>query len=164
MVMPMLPMHMLVRNLFRRSSTHIHHLDAKLQRLPRQRVVAVQVYGVALDLDDVEHMLLAVFATALQMATDLDAGWEVLLGDGGDQLRVVLAEGVFGGQRQRDLVAGFLALQRFFDLGEDVVVAAVQVDHGLGALVDDLACGVSYGEAQGDGGVFVDFHGMEKNR
>ena len=56
------------------------------------------------------------------------------------------------------MAAGFLANQGFFDLGEDVVVPAVQVNHGLVTLVDDLACGVGYGEAQGNGGVFVDFH------
>ena len=153
-----------MRNLFRRRSPNVHHLDAEFQRLAGQGVVAVQVHGVALDLDDVEHMLLAVFATALQMATDLDARWEVLFGDGGDQLRVVLAEGILGRQRQGDFVAGFLALQRFFDLGEDVVVATVQVDHGLVALVNDLACGVGYGEAQSNGGVFIDFHGISGNR
>lgn len=70
----MLPMYMLMGNSIRRCSTHLHHFDAKFQRLACQGMVTVQVHGVALDLETVEDMLFAVLVTALQMAADLGEG------------------------------------------------------------------------------------------
>ena len=93
-------------------------------------------------------------------AAHLHTGRKVLLVNRGHQRLVAFTKRVRGGKRQRDLVTGFLAVQGFFYLGEDVVIATVQVDHGLAAGVERLAGGVRHFEVQGDGGVFVDFHGM----
>jgi hypothetical protein len=48
-------------------------------------VVAVEQHRVALDFHHREHNGLAVFAAAFELAADLDAGRELLLGDGLDR-------------------------------------------------------------------------------
>jgi hypothetical protein len=72
---------------------------------------------------------------------------------------VALAEGIGRLQLQRDLVAGLLALQRGLDARQRVAVAAVQVGRGLLGFLDQLALKVGNLVAQGDDGVFFDFHG-----
>ena len=151
-------MHMAVGNLFCRRGTYTCHRRHELQRHTRQRVVAVQQHFRALDLDHAEGVFLAVIRHAAQAAADLHAGWEFGLGDGLHQALVALTKGVFGRQGQADLEAGFLAVQCSFHLGEDVVVATVQVDHGRLAGVDQGALGVCHLVAQGDNGVLGDFH------
>ena len=59
MLVAMRAMHMAVGDFFGTCSAHFSHFAAELQRLSRQRVVAVQVHFGALDLDHVEHLGLA---------------------------------------------------------------------------------------------------------
>src|SRR5688572_21303339 len=59
MVVAALAMDVPVRNLFRQRGAHAGHLQVELERLARQRVVAVQQDLVALDLHDVEHVRIA---------------------------------------------------------------------------------------------------------
>ena len=127
MLVSVRPVHMPVCNFFSTGSAHFGDLAAELQRLPGQRVVAVQVHFGALDLDDVEQGGLTVSAHALQLAAHLHARGELGLGDGAHQAFVAGAEGVFHGQVQRGGEADGLAFEGGFDLGEDVFIAAVQV-------------------------------------
>ena len=74
-------------------------------------------------------------------------------------LSLISPKGVDRPQLQGGLVAGLLALQRLLDLFQRVAVAAVQIGHRLLDLFDELAQGVRDFVAQGDDGVFFDFHG-----
>src|SRR5688500_3099959 len=120
MMVPVLAMHMAVRDLFLRRRAHAGHAQAELERLARERVIAVEDHLRALDLHHVEDLRLALVVAALELAADLDAGREIRLRDGAQQRLVALAEGIAGRQVQRGLEARFLALQRGLDLGEGV--------------------------------------------
>ena len=159
--MPVLAMHMLVSDFLSRCRAYIHHFDDKAQGFAAQRVVAVQQYRGAFDLGNEVVTRLAIRADALDLAADLHAGREVRLGHGGDQGFVAFTEGVFGSQFQRGLKSRFLAFQRGFQLGEQVVVIAVQVRDGLLAIVVNQALAVGNFHAQGDSGVGGDFHGEQ---
>ncbi|MCY1213679.1 hypothetical protein D9M72_254710 [compost metagenome] len=152
-------MHMPVLDLHRQRRAHVRHLQAELQRLAGPGVVAVEQHDRALDLGHGEDVLGAVVEPALQLAADLHAGRELGLGNGAHQRLVAQAEGVFGGEVQRGLVALFLAVERLLDLGQGVLVTAMQVGHRLGAGFDELALGVGDFVLEGDDGVFFDFHG-----
>ena len=52
------------------------------------------------------------------------------------------------------------ATERFLDLREDVVIAAVQVRDRLAALLDELAIRVEQRVIDGDDGVLEDAHGL----
>ena len=121
-------------------------------------MVAVQDHGVAFDFDHGESLRPAVFATAFQLAAHLHAWRKLALGNGLHQVLIAQAKGIGSRQRQRHLVAGLLAVQRLFNLGQRVAIAAVQVNHGLVAFFDHLAQAVGDFETQGDGGVFFDLH------
>ena len=137
MVVAVLAVHVAVGDLFGGGSAHRLHLAAELQRLAGQRVVAVQVHFRALDLHHVEHLRRTVDAGALQAAAHLYAGRKFAFGDGSHQRFVVRTKGLFGAQVQGGGKAGFLAFQRSFDLGENVVVTTVQV--GQVARIERLA-------------------------
>lgn len=154
----MLTMHMLVRNFLGRGFAYVQHLDDEAHGLAAQWVVAVQQHGGAFDLGDEVVARFAVRAGALDLAADLHAGREVGLGHAGDQRFVALAERVFRGQVHGGLKARLLAFQRGFNLGEQVVVAAVQVGNRLLALVVDEAIDVGGFQTQGNGGVLGDLH------
>lgn len=159
--MPMLAMHMLVSNFLSRCRAHVHHFDGKAQGFTAQRVVAVQQYRGAFDLGNEVVTRLAIRADTLDLAAYLHAGREVRLGHGGDQGFVARAEGVFGSQFQRGLKTRFLTFKRGFQLGEQVVVIAVQVGDGLFAIVVNQALAIGNFHAQGNGGVGGDFHGEQ---
>ena len=147
-----------VGDFFARGGAHGGDFAAKAQRLAGQRVIAVQMHLLPFDFDDVKHLRLTIVADALDAPAHLHARWKFGLGNGANQRRVVLAKGVFGAQIQRGGETGSLAVQRRFDLGEDVVVAAMQI--GQIALVHRLALGRGDLVRQGDGGVFGDVHGF----
>jgi monothiol glutaredoxin len=160
MVMAVRSVHMAVGNFFLTGGTHFQHLDRKTQRLASVRVIAVEVHLWALDLDHGEDMLGTVFAPAFKLAAHLHAGRELGFGDGLDQRCVVLAKGVCRCQLNRSGKAHGLAFERFFDFGEGIAVAAMQVGNGFLALVQQLATGVGNLELQRHCGVFGDVHGL----
>ena len=69
----------------------------------------------------------------------------------------VLAAGLFGLQLQLGLEAGFVAVQRFLDLGERAIIPAVQIDHGLIGLLDEIALRVRQLVHNGHHRVLSDF-------
>ena len=66
MVVTVTAVHMLVRNLFFRSGTHIGDLGGETQRLASQRVVAIQMHFRTLDLRHVENRRLPIRIRALE--------------------------------------------------------------------------------------------------
>jgi len=56
-----------------------------------------------------------------------------------DHIGVVIAEGFLGLELQLGLKAGFMAFERFLDLGERAIISAVQVNHRLIRLLDQIA-------------------------
>lgn len=124
-----------------------------------QRMVGIQNHRVALD-------LLTTLNTCLRPSLPCPSSCPPTFTPGGNWLRGMVRIGlhragqsVFGGQRQRGLVARLLAFERFLDFGQRVAVATVQVNHRVFVFFNQLALGVSQFEAQGDGGVF-NFHGV----
>ena len=160
MVVAVLTVDMLMGNLFRGGRTHVNHTNGDAQGLASQRMVAIQVHHGALDFDHVKCVVLAIFPTTLQLTSNFHAWREILLVNGCQQGFVTLAERVRGCQRQGCLKTGLLAIQCGFDFGECVLVATVEVDRGVVAVVNQLAGGVRNLDAQGDGGVFLNFHGL----
>jgi monothiol glutaredoxin len=152
--------HMAMGNFFVTGGAHFEHLDIKAQRLARVGVVAVQMHLWALDLDHSKDMLGAVFAPPFELAAHLHTRRELGFGDGLDQRCVVLAEGVSRCQLDRGGKAYGLAFERFFDLGECIAIATMQVGNGFLALVQQLATGVGNLELQRHCGVFGDVHGL----
>ena len=73
-MVPMLAMHMAVRNLLRRGHANARHAQAELERLAGQRMVAVEDHLGALDLHHVEDLRLTPVVAAFELAADLDAG------------------------------------------------------------------------------------------
>ena len=122
-------------------------------------MVAVQKHGVAFDLHDRKGLLAAIGTAALQLAAYFHAGGEVFAGNGLHQGFVAQAKGVFGWKLQGGLKAGLLPVQRGFNLGQGVAVAAVQVGHGLLGFFKEFSLGVCHAVLQSDDGVFSDFHG-----
>src|SRR4051812_39128490 len=55
-VMPVVPVHVLVLDLFRSRRAHVRDFQHKPKRLAGQRMIAVEENLVALDLHDVEHV------------------------------------------------------------------------------------------------------------
>ena len=158
-VMTVLAMHVLMGNLIFRSSSHIGDLQGEAQGLAGQRVVAVQQHDLALDFGDVKHLLATIAAAAFQLPTYFDARWKLAARDGAHQAFVAQAESIFGLQRKDGLKPGLFAFQRFFDFCQRIAITAMQVNHGVAAFFKELALCIGYLEAQGDGGVFFNFHG-----
>ncbi|MPN38578.1 hypothetical protein SDC9_186102 [bioreactor metagenome] len=159
MVMAVRAMHVLVRDFLGRCSAHIRHLGAELQCLARQRMVAVQMYLGALDLDDVENHHVAIVARPLELPPHLHSGRELALGNHAHQALVALAERIGHGQIDHGGETIGLPLQRSLDLGENVLVPAMQIGHV--ARIQRLAGGgVGDLVAQRDGCVFGDVHAI----
>ena len=68
MLVAVLAMHVAMRDLFGGGRAHVGHFQLELQFLAGQRVVAVQVDFLALDLHDVEDVRLAGVGAAFQLA------------------------------------------------------------------------------------------------
>jgi monothiol glutaredoxin len=160
MVMSVGTVYMAVGDFLVAGGAHFQHLDIKAQRLARVGVVAVEVHLWALDLDHGKDMLGAVFAPTFELAAHLHTGRELGFGNRLDQRCVVLTEGVSGCQLNRSGEAYGLAFERFFDLGEGIAIATMQVGNGFLALVQQLATGVGNLELQRHCGVFGDVHGL----
>ena len=90
------------------------------------------------------------------MAAHLHAGRELAFGDGAHQAFVAGAKSVFHRQLQRGAVTHGLAIQRGFNLGENVFITPVEVGHV--ASVQRFALGGGHLVGDGDGGVFGDVH------
>jgi hypothetical protein len=73
MMMPMLPMHMPMRNLFLARRFHTDHGDIKAQCFARMRVVAIQHHHWAFDFEHVEHLIAAISSLPAQLAAHLHA-------------------------------------------------------------------------------------------
>ena len=84
----------------------------------------------------------AVRACALGQALELHAGFDMIGEQRAileeDQFGVVVAEGMLGLQVQLRLEAGLLSVERFFDLGQQVVAAEKEL-HRLLQFVDRAA-------------------------
>ena len=93
--MPVLTMHMAVRNFFCSRCAYLGHLDGKTQGLAGHRVVAVQHDGVALDFCHGERMGLAVIAAPFELAADFHAGGELCFRYGFNQAFIAQAKGIF---------------------------------------------------------------------
>ena len=102
--------------------------------------------------------VLALGALALQPCTYLGCLGELAAGYRADQCFVAVRKSFTRHQGQAGLVTGHAAFQRSFNLGQGVLVTAMQVDHGFLALLNRLAFGISQNIAQGDNGVFFNFH------
>lgn len=153
-------MHMLVGDFFSGGDAYFSHFQREAQYLAGPGVVAVEVHGIALDFHNVEHLLGAVITHAFELATHLHAGRELAAGDGLYQAFVAQTKGVSGFELQGGGVAGVLAVQRSFDFGQCVSVAAMQVGHGFADVFDQKASGVGDFVGQGDNGVLGDVHGF----
>ena len=122
----MFAMHMAVCDLLDRGGTHTAHLEDKTQGLPSQGVVAIQQHLLPLDLEPPKGLRLPVAAPALQLPA-LHAWWKLAFGNAARQRRVAFTEGISGRQCQRRAKADRLPLQGRLKLGENGVVAAVQI-------------------------------------
>ena len=76
------PVHVAVGDFLFRGGAHFQHLHAKAQRLPGQRVVAVQHYLIALDFEHGEGPYLALSVLAFDLAAHLYAWWELTFRNG----------------------------------------------------------------------------------
>ena len=121
-------------------------------------MVAIKHDAIALDFHDGKNLRMAVCAVRLQLSAYFHARGKLSFGDALHQSLVAHTERVFWRQVKRGLKADSLAFQRHLHFGKDVVIAAVQVDHRVGAFVQNFALGIRHFVAQGDGGVFFDFH------
>jgi hypothetical protein len=132
--------HVAVRQLLFARRAHLGDGAIEDQGRTGQRVVAVDHHLVALDLGDgVDHLVVAVIGGALELHADLDALRKQRQALDPHQLGVVLAEGLLGQQLDLQPVADRLALQRLFEAGKDPVVAAMEVDQRVVAVVDEVA-------------------------
>mmetsp|Transcript_12761 Transcript_12761/g.20007 ORF Transcript_12761/g.20007 Transcript_12761/m.20007 type:complete len:215 (+) Transcript_12761:256-900(+) len=133
---------------------HVGELQVHAQADAGQRVVAVEHDMLGVDLGDgvdrVRHAFGdSTFGQAFKLHARLDVAGEQRAGLEADEIGVVVAKGLVGLQCEGGLEADLLALQRRFDLGEQVI-AAEQKLHRLGQLVDELALGIFESPAQGD--------------
>ncbi len=77
MVVAMSAVHMAVGNLFGAGGTHFGHFVAKLQRLPSQGVVAVQMHHGAFDFHQTKCLHAAIGTGATDHAARLHAGRKI---------------------------------------------------------------------------------------
>ena len=152
--------HVAVLDFFRRGGTHVDHRQVETQGHAGQRMVTVEHHLVVRDFGHGEdgRLFVAAFGHALELHADFERlGQAVALLDL-DQVRIVVAERVFRFDLDGRRVAPVLAVQLFFDLRPRVLVAAVQVDHRLGAVFDQVVLGVGQFIVHRHNGVLGNLH------
>ena len=109
MVVAMGAMDVTMCNFFLRSSPHFQDFQAKTQNSACQRMVAIQIHGIAFDLEHRKYDAVAAVIPTLKLPADLHTGWKLLFGYGLEQGIVAKTKGIFRLQLNRGLETGFLA-------------------------------------------------------
>src|SRR2546426_12189579 len=81
--------------------------------------------------DDSFFLAIVLRGVALELHSDLDVRWESFARLHANQIRVVLAEGIFRLQRNRTLVADRFLRERCLDLGENSVMSTMKIGNRL---------------------------------
>ncbi|MPN54019.1 hypothetical protein SDC9_201688 [bioreactor metagenome] len=121
---------------------HFHDRAGEHQGGTGQGMVAVEHHLVAGDVGnavDDEIVIAAVFRAAFELHADLEFLRKILARLDLDHLGVVFAKGLVRLQLDLNRLADLLALQRFLDFREDVVVTTMQVNQRLAAFINHLA-------------------------
>lgn len=160
-VMAMRAMHVLVGDFFFSGGAHVDHFQLEAQGHAGQRMVAVQDHFIFGDFSHGENHCVIVFA-AFRQAFELHADFERLRQSRTlfhfQQVRIVIAKGVFRFNLDRGGVAVFLAVQFFFDFRQGVLVATVQVDHRLATVFDQIVLCVGQFVLHRHNGILGDLH------
>lgn len=161
MMVAMRAMHVLVGDFFFGGGAHIDHFQFEAQGHAGQWMVAIQDHFVFSDFGHGENHHVVVFA-AFRQAFELHADFQRLRQARPlfhfQQVRVVIAKGVFRFNLERGGVAVFLAVQFFFDLGQGVLVATVQVNHRLATVFDQIVLCVGQFVFHRHNGILGDLH------
>src|SRR5450631_93862 len=109
-----------------------------------------------------ERFVLAIAGHALEAHPHLDHLGESLARLDAEEVRLVLAEGVQGLERDRHLVADVLALELLLDLREDPAEAAVEVFELRALVLEGLAVAVLQLVVERDHRAAVNWHARNR--
>ena len=137
-------MHVTVFEFFRGGRAHVDHRQVEAQRHAGQWMVAIQDDLVIGDFGDGKdhRLIVAVFGHAFELHADFNRFRQARTLLDLDQLWLVVAERIVRFDLDRRGIAGFFAVELFFDLRQGILIAAVQVHHRLGALLDQIVLGI----------------------
>ena len=121
-------------------------------------MVAIQHDGVAFDFDYIENGFTTIGRAAAQLTTHFDARWKVFFRHGLNQAFIAFTKRICCRQNQSGLITLVLAVQSFFNFGQGVFVATMQIGHGLFGGFQQFTLCIGHFVFQGDDGVFFNFH------
>jgi len=113
----------------------------------------------AFDFDHGKRNSPAIFCASLQLPTDFNTGWKLGFRNGLQQGLIPLAKRVCGLQFDGRGKACGLPFESRFYFGKGVAIAPMQVGHRLFAFIQQCALWAKNLVANGNGGIFFNFHG-----
>jgi len=139
-MMPMLSMHMPMRQFFVACGAHIADCALEMQRLTGKRVIAIHHDFAFGDIGDgVNNRVAGFLAAAFKLHADFHGSRKFIARLDVDELRIVIAESVVGHQLYAARFANVLAFKCFLDGREHIAISAMQIFHWLFCLFDELA-------------------------
>ena len=157
MMMAVRAVYVPVGDLVLRRGPDVEHLAVEAQPLSGQFVIAVEdrlaVRDVGYAPDDFIAILLGD-----QMTSNSDVRWQLIERFNAHQVRIVVAERVFGLECDGNGIANLLVLQRLFDLRKDSGVTSVQIRYRFIGFLDQSIAGIEEPERKRDHGVGEDIH------
>lgn len=161
MMVAMRAMHVLVGDFFFGCRAHFDYFQVEAQCHAGQWVVTIQHHFVFRDFGHGEDHRFFIVA-ALRQAFELHADFQRLRQAGAlfhfQQVRVVIAKGVFRFNLDGGGVAGFFAIEFFFNLRQGVFIATVQVNHRLATVFDQIVLRVRQFVLHRHNGILGDLH------
>jgi hypothetical protein len=141
MVVAMRAVHVLVRDFFFGCGAHVDHRQLEAQGHAGQRVIAVEDDLVVGDVghgEDHRAFVVGAVGHAFELHAHFQRLRQAVARLHFHQRRIVVAERIVRLDLDGRRVADFLAVELFFNLRQRVLVAAMQVDHGLTAVFDQV--------------------------
>lgn len=166
MMMTMRTVHVTVCDFLVGCLAHLDHVQLETQRHAGQRVIAVEDHLAVLDIghgEDVRMRMLVAVRRAFELHADLHVFREQVARLDLHQFRVILAEAIGRLDLHIHLRTGCLAVERLLDFRQRVVVAAMQVNHRLTALFDQVALRIRQLVMQGNDRVLRNIHDVPFN-
>lgn len=143
MVIPVLSMHMPMRDFLLGRRPHLRHIQAEPQRDASKWVVAIQHDLIVCDISHSKNQglvaLLLSVRSALKLHADLNGLGQTLAVLDLDQFRIVLTKSILRLHLNHGFKSSLFAVQHFLDFGQGVRVAAMQIHHRLAAFLDQIA-------------------------
>ena len=131
--------HMAVRDFIFRGGAHTNHRHIEAQTGASQRMIAIEKDFLSFYFFNCERTRATLPVPTLQLAAHFHPGRKLAPGYGLHQILIMLAERFLWLQFQSYLIAVGLPFKGFFEFGQDIAIAAVQIRYRLFTVIKQFA-------------------------